>query len=123
MRYSNDLRKRAIHLLLDKKKSLGYVSKTLGVYYRTLERWVKEYKQGTLYNVLKKGGRPRVYDYDELKRYIQKEENKDKTLDEINQECFNGQASASGICDALKRMDFRFKKKSGYTKKGMKIEE
>lgn len=123
MRYSNDLRERAIDLLLIKKKSIKSVSKTLGIYFETLEKWLEKHKQGTLYDVVKKGGRPRTYDYDELKEFIQKEENQDKTLDEINQELYGGEGSTSGICDALKRLDFRFKKKSGYTKKEINKKE
>jgi len=84
----------------------------------------KKLREGTLYKIVKKGGKPRVYDYEKLREFVEK--NPDKYLREIKAELFeaNGQkASTSGIDNALKTLDLKLKKKSSYLRKGMKKKE
>jgi len=124
MRYSNDLRIRVAKRLkkpgLNSSKLLK-ISKEFEIGVDTLKKWVKKLKEGTLYDVIKKGGKPRVYDYDELKEFVEKYP--DKYLREIKAELFEAKglkASTSGIDDALKRLDIQFKKKSSSSKKQIK---
>jgi len=124
MRYSNDTRKIAIKLLNEDKKSLEEVSEILGIYHETLEKWQLKFEQGELFKIHKSPGKPRVYDYEKLKEFI--EQNPDKYLREIKAELFeaNGKkASLSGIDDALKKMNIKLKKKSFYSKKETKKKE
>jgi transposase len=127
MRYSNDLRARVAKRLEIPNLStseLIKISKDFEISLETLKKWRKKLKEGTLYKIVKKGGKPRVYDYEKLREFVEK--NPDKYLHEIKTELFekNGQkASISGIDDALKRMNLKLKKKSFYTKKGTKKKE
>jgi transposase len=127
MRYSNDLREKVAKRLqvsdLDNVKLIE-ISKDFEIDISTLKKWVKKLQEGTLYQVSRKGGKPRVYDYQALKKFV--EDNPDKYLREIKAELFeaNGQkASTSGIDDALKRLDLKLKKKSISSKKEMKKKE
>jgi transposase len=127
MRYSNDLRHRVAKKLQVSNLSelkLKKISKDFDLNIGTLKNWQKKIVDGTLYQVVKKGGKPRVYDYEKLRDFVQK--NPDKYLREIQAEFFevNGlKASTSGIDDALKRMDLKLKKKSSYLRKGMRKKE
>jgi len=97
------------------------ISKEFEISLDTLKKWIKKLKDGTLYEVIKKGGKPRVYDYDELKEFVEKYP--DKYLREIKAELFEARglkASTSGIDDALKRLDIQFKKKSFSSKRQIK---
>ena len=121
MRYSNDLRVRVakklqVNNLSDLK--LRKISKDFEISLQTLKNWQKKIQDGTLLQIVKKGGKPRIYDYEKLREFVEK--NPDKYLREIQAELFeaNGlKASTSGIDDALKRMDLKLKKKSSYSKK------
>lgn len=121
MRYSNDTRKIAIKLLLEDGKTVEDVSNLLNIYPETLEKWLVKYEQGELFQIKTSTGRPRTYDYEGLKEFVKN--NPDLYLREINDQFFGGQASTSGIDDALERIDITFKKKSFYTKKETKKKE
>jgi transposase len=108
MRYSNDTRKIAIKLLKEDGKSIDEVSKLLNIYSETLETWLAKYEAGDLFEIKLSTGRPREYDYEGLKEFVNN--NSDLTLEEINQQYFQGSASTSGIDDALKRLKITFKK-------------
>ena len=126
MRYSNDLRRKAMELILDKKKKMTEVSQLLNIGYNTLKLWKRKYKAepDSLYQIIPSPGRPRVYDYEELAEFIKN--NPDKYIREIKQENFEdkGQkASFGGIHKALKKLDLKLKKKSFFTKKETKPRE
>jgi len=123
MRYSNDLRKRAMDLL-ENSKSILEVSELLQITEDTLYLWRKKLKLGTLYDIIKTGGHPVMYDLKGLKKFV--EEHPDKYIREIKNEFFEKQgnkASFGGIHKALNKMDFRLKKKSSYSEKEMKKKE
>jgi transposase len=120
MRYSNDLRKRAVDLL-ESGKTVPEVSEILNIAKDTLYLWRKKLKSDTLYDIIKTGGHPVMYDLEGLKKFV--ENHPDKYIREIKNEFFekNGKkASFGGIHKALKRMDFRLKKKSSYSEKGIR---
>ena len=68
MRYSNDTRKIAVKLLLEDNKNIEEVSSLLGIYHETLEKWLVLYESGKLFKIKNSTGRPRVYDYEGLKK-------------------------------------------------------
>lgn len=127
MRYSNDLRKIVAKKLQDPKLNklkLLKISKEFEINIFTLKKWIKKLKDGTLYKIVKKGGKPKVYDYEKLREFV--EQNPDKYLREIKTELFeaNGQkASISGIDDALKRLNLKLKKNSSIQRKRSRKEE
>ena len=127
MRYSNDLRIRVAKKLKTPNLSnlqLQKIAKTFEISLKTLKKWQKKLEEGTLYKIMKKTGKPKAYDYDKLKEFVEK--NPDKYLREIKVEFFekNGlKASISGISDALKRLDLKLKKKSYYLRKKTKKKE
>lgn len=114
-RYSNDMRRLAMDMLNTQKKSFDEVSLIVKVCTKTLRNWFHKNTNGTLYDIVPSTGRPRTYDYDGLKTFV--DQHQDKMLYEIKDEFFNGNASLSGIDKALKTMNFRLKKKSNYSKK------
>jgi transposase-like protein len=116
-RYSNDLRKQ-VAKQFDRGGSIIDIQKEYGIGQDTLYIWRKKHKQGTLFDILNNGKRPARYDLQGLKNFVTKYP--DKILREIRNEFFDGKASLSGIDVALKRMDFRLKKKSNYLQKEMK---
>ena len=109
MRYSNDTRKIAIKLLLEDNKNIEEVSGLLGIYHETLEKWLVLYESGKLFKIKNSTGRPRVYDYEGLKKFV--ENNPDLHLREIKEQFFHGEASLSGIDSALDKLEITFKKK------------
>jgi transposase len=114
MRYSNDLRLRAVKLL-SKGKTIYEVGEVLDIHFRTIRKWQLKYEAGTLFEILKSTGHPVVYDLAGLKEFVQK--NPDKYLREIKQEFFEAKGNKScnaGISKALVKMNFRLKKKSSY---------
>ena len=113
-RYSNDFRA-LVASKLSSAVSLETISKDFEVFMSCLKLWVKKLAAGTLYNIVRSGGKPVVYDLEGLKKFV--EDNPDKYLREIRDEFFGGKASTSGIDDALKRMGINLKKKSNYSKK------
>ena len=121
MRYSNDTRKIAIKLLLEDNKNIEEVSGLLGIYHETLEKWLVLYESGKLFKIKNSTGRPRVYDYEGLKKFV--ENNPDLHLREIKEQFFHGEASLSGIDSALDKLEITFKKKLYSTKKEMKVRE
>jgi transposase-like protein len=120
MRYSNDLRLRAIKLINSGKQYIE-VAKELDIGRDTLSKWSKLNIEGKLYEINNNGGHPVIYDLEGLSKFVI--QFPDKTLWEINQEFFGSKASLSGINDALGKMDFRFKKKSLSSKKEMNLRE
>lgn len=116
-RYSNDFRALvAKKLVLDSSAvSLETISKDFEISMSCLRLWVKKIAAGTLYNFVRSGGHPVVYDLVGLKKFVQ--DNPDKYLREINVEFFDSKASTSGIDKALKKMCISLKKKSNYSKK------
>ena len=102
-------------MLNTQRKSFKEVSQILNVCTKTLRSWFHKNINSTLFNITPSTGSHRVYDYDGLKTFVQ--QYPDKMLYEIRDEFFGGKASLSGIDKALKKMNFRFKKKSNYTKK------
>ena len=121
MRYSNDTRKIAIKLLLEDNKNIEEVSGLLGIYHETLEKWLVLYESGKLFKIKNSTGRPRVYDYEGLKKFVKN--NPDLHLREIKEQFFHGEASLSGIDSALDKLEITFKKKLYSTKKEMKVRE
>ena len=119
MRYSNDTRKIAIKLLLEDNKNIEEVSDLLGIYHETLEKWLVLYESGKLFKIKNSTGRPRVYDYEGLKKFVKN--NPDLHLREIKEQFFHGEASLSGIDSALDKLEITFKKKLYSTKKEMKV--
>jgi transposase len=122
-RYSNDLRLRAVNLL-SKGKTLFEVGEILQIHFRTIRKWQLKNESGVLFKVLKSTGRPVVYDLDGLKKFV--EDYPDKYIHEIKSEFFEAKgnkASFGGIHKALDRMDFRFKKKSSYLKRGIQTKD
>ena len=119
MRYSNDTRKIAIKLLLEDNKNIEEVSGLLGIYHETLEKWLVLYESGKLFKIKNSTGRPRVYDYEGLKKFV--ENNPDLHLREIKEQFFHGEASLSGIDSALDKLEITFKKKLYSTRKEMKV--
>ena len=115
---SNDTRKIAIKLLIKDKKPIEKVSKLLNIYTETLEIWLAKYETGDLFEIKLSTGRPREYDYEGLKEFVNN--NPDLTLEEINQQFMQGTGSTSGIDDALNRLNITFKKKSFYSKSEIK---
>lgn len=113
-RYSNDFRA-LVASKLSSAVSLETISKDFEVSMSCLRLWVKKLAAGTLYNVVRSGGKPVVYDLIGLKKFVA--DNPDKYLREIRDEFFGGKASTSGIDDALKRMGISLKKKSKSSKK------
>ncbi len=116
-RYSNDLRLRAANKL-NAGVSVRVIAEELELHPETIRKWKIKLKLGILYDVIHIGGRPVVYDYEGLKKFV--ENYPDKMLYEIKDQFFGGLASTSGISDALIKMDFRFKKKYNYTEKEMR---
>jgi transposase len=119
-RYSNDLRRRVAKKLVVGLSAVGYreASKEFDICVATLREWSKKKVAGTLYDEIRTGGRPPVYDLQGLKKFV--DDNPDKYIREIKEEFFESignKASESGISKALDKMDFRLKKKSKYTKK------
>ena len=110
MRYSNDIRKIAIKLLLEDNKNIEEVSGLLGIYHETLEKWLVLYGSGKLFKIKNSTGRPRVYDYEGLKKFVKN--NPDLHLREIKEQFFHGEASLSGIDSALDKLEITFKKNS-----------
>ena len=121
MRYSNDTRKIAIKLLLEDNKNIEEVSGLLGIYHETLEKWLVLYESGKLFKIKNSTGRPRVYDYEGLKKFVKN--NPDLHLREIKEQFFHGEASLSGIDSALDKLEITFKKKLYSTRKEMKVRE
>ena len=121
MRYSNDTRKIAIKLLLEDNKNIEEVSGLLGIYHETLEKWLVLYESGKLFKIKNSTGRPRVYDYEGLKKFVKN--NPYLHLREIKEQFFHGEASLSGIESALDKLEITFKKKLYSTKKEMKVRE
>lgn len=126
MRYSNDLRKKAMDMHFIQKKNMVAVSKLLNIGYKTLQFWKKKYRENPkfLYKITPSPGRKKVYNYEKLKEFV--EQNPDKYIREIRQEVFveNGQkASFGGIHKALKKLDLNLKKKSFYSQKETKKKE
>lgn len=120
MRYSNDLRQKAIQMLFEQKKKMTEVSKLLNIGYNTLKLWKRKYKEkpDSLYQIIPSPGRPRIYDYEELAEFVQS--NPDKYIREIKQEVFEekGQkASFGGIHKALKKLDLKLKKSTPLQRK------
>lgn len=114
-RYSNDLRLRAVNLL-SKGKTIYEVGKILEIHFRTIRKWQiknESKKPEDLFKVIKSKGRPTVYDLEGLKKFV--DTYPDKYIREIKSEFFesNGnKASFGGIHKALKRLEFKLKKKS-----------
>ena len=106
-RYSNDFRK-LFASKVNQGISITEICKELNIGEDTAYKWRLKLRAGTLFDVISIGGRPAIYDYDGLRDFV--ENYPDKTLYEINIEFFKGQASTSGIDNALKRMKFRLKK-------------
>jgi transposase len=112
MRYSNDLRNRAIDLLKSGKTVKELVI-LLKIGEDTLYKWRKKSQAGTLLDIYIPNGRPVKYDMQGLKLFI--ENNNDKSIREIKTEFFeaNGnKASFGGIHKALKKLKLSFKKNS-----------
>jgi hypothetical protein len=121
-RYDNDLRRRVAKRLIPQLTTIGYqeVSDQFDVSVWILKIWYKKLLAGTLYDEVHLGGHPVVYDLEGLKKFV--EDNPDKYIREIKAEFFEdkgNKASFGGIHKALNKMDFRFKKKSSYSKKGI----
>jgi len=126
MRYSNDLRKKAMDMHFIQKKEIREISELLNISYRTLQLWKRKYQENpnSLYKIIPSPGRRHRYDYEKLKEFV--EENPDKYIREIQQEFFkaNGlKASFGGIHKALKKIGFTLKKKPSYTERGMRKRE
>ena len=112
-RYSNDFRK-LIAQKFQKGISIKTICEEFNIGEDTAYRWRAKLKAGTLYDIVKLGGHPIVYDYKGLKDFVDKYP--DKILREIKDEFFAGNACLSGIDKALTKMKFRLKKKYNYTK-------
>lgn len=119
-RYSNDFRT-LVAKELSSAVSLETISKDFEVSISCLRLWVKKLAAGTLYDIVRSGGKPAVFDLVGLKQFV--EDNPDKYLREIRDEFFGGRASTSGIDDALKRMGINLKKKSNFSKKEMRSKD
>ena len=75
MRYSNDLRMRVAKKLQVpnlRNLKLKKLSKDFEINLGTLKNWQKKLQEGTLYKIVKKGGKPRVYDYEKLREFVEK---------------------------------------------------
>jgi transposase len=113
MRYSNDLRQKAMEMHFVQNQKMVVVSKLLDICYDTLKRWKKKFKDNpdSLYIINPSPGRPRVYNYPALEEFVKN--NPDKYIREIKQEFFeekDQKASFGGIHKALKKLDISFKK-------------
>lgn len=113
-RYSNNFRA-LVAKKLSSAVSLETISKDFEVSMSCLRLWVKKLDAGTLYDLVRRGGKPVVYDLIGLKKFV--EDNPDKYLREIRDEFFGGKASTSGIDKALRKLGISLKKKSSYSKK------
>lgn len=112
MRYSNDLRKKAMDMHFVQKINMAKVSKLLNIGYNALALWKKKFKKkpDSLYKITPSLGRKRVFDYEKLKEFVTK--NPDKYIREIQVEMqkYGQKMSFGGIHKALKNLDFKLKK-------------
>jgi transposase len=113
-RYSNDFRA-LVAKKLSSAVALETISKDFEVSMSCLKLWVKKLAAGTLYDIVRSGGKPVVYDLVGLKKFV--EDNPDKYLREIRDEFFMGKASTSGIDKSLRKLGISLKKKSNFSKK------
>lgn len=115
--YSNDLRSRAIDLLLNKKKSQQKVAEIFLVTQATISRWLKSYKvyghcnfKG--YNQNK--DKIKISNTDKIKKLIEK--NPFITSNQIARE-LSLDVSDVTILNYIKKLGFTFKKTQGFIKK------
>lgn len=118
-RYSNDFRKQ-VAKQFESGVNISTICEEYGIGEDTAYRWRKQLQQGTLFDEVHVGGRPVVYDLEGLKQFVT--DYPDKLLREIKVEFFESSgntASTSGIDVALKKMNFKFKKRSNFSKNEM----
>ncbi len=121
MRYSNDLRQKAIKLL-EKGKKQTEVAELFGIDKATIYRWNKRYKTTGIvlakdYN--RTGNRKKIHDLPKFRKFIK--EHGQLSLKEM---AYKWQGvSHTCISNSLKKLGYSYKKNSGYTKKEMKRKE
>lgn len=118
--YSQDLRKRAVDLVMHGKKTRANVGKIFTVHPTTIGRWIRLLKQtGSLKPKEVKRRRSDKYVGDkEMIRFI--EENKNSILKQMQhnyKKKFGIELSYVAIYDKIKKLNYSYKKNSGYTKR------
>lgn len=115
--YSNDLRSRAINLLINKKKGQQQVAEIFSVTQATISRWLTSYKINGHCNFKgynKNKDKIKVSDPDKIKKLI--EEDPFITSNQIARE-LSLDVSDVTILNYIKKLGFTFKKTQGFTKK------
>lgn len=118
MRYSNDLRIKAINLI-ESGKSQIEVYKFLNIGENTIYRWYKKYKKTNdkTYKENYNTGRPsKIRDLNKFKEFI--DNNKDSSLHTLANRF--GNVSFMSVYRALNKIGYTFKKNTGYIPKEMK---
>lgn len=121
MRYSNDLRKKAIKLL-EKGKKQTEVAELFEIDKATIYRWNKRYKTTGIiaakdYN--RTGNRKKISNLSKFKKFLEK--NNGLSLKEMAYK-WRG-VSHMCISNNLKKLGYSYKKNSGYILSGMKKKE
>lgn len=120
MRYSNDLRNKAINLVVNGKEQ-SEVADLLNIDKSTIYRWYKRYKElgsPNYFEGYKTGRRSKISDINLLKREINKRP--DISLHELASRM---NVSFMAIHRKLKKLGYSFKKSHGYTKSEIKNNE
>lgn len=119
--YSNDLRKRAIMLIVDKKIPQIKVAKMLLIDKSTIYRWYKRYKEEGNFNFRGYNGNKdkNKINLHHLEKIVN--DNPHYTLWEMARKI--GNITDVTILNGLKNLGYSFKKTHGYIKKEMKGQE
>ena len=121
MRYSNDLRAKAIDLIINKNKQQNKIAKFLSIDKSTIFRWIKKHKETGNSNYIENydTGRPAKIstksDIEKFKKFII--DNNNLSLKELAHKW--GNITAESIRKNLKKLDYSFKKNPSYMPKEM----
>ena len=113
MRYSNDLRRKAIQLILAGKRK-NWVANLFNIDNSTIYRWNSRYKElgnADYFTGYKTGRKSKITDSD-----LEKEINKDPNMS-LNDLGSKMEVSFMTVYRKLKKLGYSFKKSHGYIKK------
>ena len=125
MRYSNDLRKKVLDLIINEKKRQKEIANLLKIDKSTIQRWYKKYKEtkNTNYETNYRTGRPsKIEDLDNFQEFININSNLNlNDLAKKYSSIIKTKISKSTIHSTIKnKLNYTFKKKAGYIVKETK---
>lgn len=127
MIFSEDLRKRSIEAIIEKRMRITEVSRKFKIGRRTLHTWLGEYKKEGKIKAktgYQKGHSRKIKDLDEFRKFVEK--NNDCSAKEMAvrwEKQMEQKVSTSTILRALRKIECTFKKKHFIIKKQMKNKE